>query len=335
MSLLDLSQSPVLRFMRRQWRPVLVIAGALCFCLVLWKVPQWQVASLRDTVGAKELAELEDGTRKTLAQILGGVVILLTAYFTWRRLEVAQENVRIAQEQVTTLAEGQITERFTRAIEQLGHEETEIRLGGIYALERIARDSEKDYWTIMEILTAYVRERAPRYTKGKIQTEEEGRDVEPLVDIQAILTVIGRRTQTYGKGEDQRLDLSFVKLSRMTLSDANLSGASLFGAVLLQVNLSRANLSDAILSGANLSRAILFGANLSGAKLQGADLSNAILADANLSGAILSASPLGLSGADLSEAIGVSEEQIDSAIIDEETKLPDYLQEEEETEAEE
>ena len=31
----------------------------------------------------------------------------------------------------------------------------------IYALERISRDSRRDYWTIMETLTAYVRERAP------------------------------------------------------------------------------------------------------------------------------------------------------------------------------
>jgi hypothetical protein len=56
---------------------------------------------------------------------------------------------------------GQITERFTKAIEQLGEEDEdgeprlEIRLGGIYALERIARDSVQDYGQIMEILTAY------------------------------------------------------------------------------------------------------------------------------------------------------------------------------------
>ena len=33
----------------------------------------------------------------------------------------------------------------------------EIRLGGIYALERISMESEDYYWPIMEILTAYVR----------------------------------------------------------------------------------------------------------------------------------------------------------------------------------
>jgi hypothetical protein len=64
--------------------------------------------------------------------------------------------------------EGQITDRFTKAIEQLGSlddkgkPKLEIRLGGIYALERIARDSERDHTVIMEVLTTYVREHSPR-----------------------------------------------------------------------------------------------------------------------------------------------------------------------------
>jgi hypothetical protein len=68
--------------------------------------------------------------------------------------------------------EGQITDRFTKAIEQLGaldrtmdqtgnpRPKLSVRLGGIYALERIARDSEKDEWPILEILTGYVREQS-------------------------------------------------------------------------------------------------------------------------------------------------------------------------------
>jgi hypothetical protein len=52
--------------------------------------------------------------------------------------------------------EGQITDRFTKAIAQLGEQGPEklaVRLGGIYALERIARDSERDHWPMMEVLT--------------------------------------------------------------------------------------------------------------------------------------------------------------------------------------
>ena len=53
------------------------------------------------------------------------------------------------------------TDLFTRAIDQLGSEKLEVRLGGIYALERIARDSEKDHGPIMEVLVAFVRLHAP------------------------------------------------------------------------------------------------------------------------------------------------------------------------------
>ena len=51
----------------------------------------------------------------------------------------------------------QITERFTRAIVQLGDELMALRLGGIYALERISKDSAKAHWQVMEVLMAYVR----------------------------------------------------------------------------------------------------------------------------------------------------------------------------------
>lgn len=57
---------------------------------------------------------------------------------------------------------GQITERFTRAIEQLGKPDSvDVRVGGIYALERIAFDSPDEHGPIMDVLTAYVREHAP------------------------------------------------------------------------------------------------------------------------------------------------------------------------------
>lgn len=77
-----------------------------------------------------------------MAQIFGGVAIAIGIYYTWGYL--------------TTAREGQITERFTRAVDQLGNDKLEIRLGGIHALERIADESNRDYWPIMEILTAYI-----------------------------------------------------------------------------------------------------------------------------------------------------------------------------------
>jgi hypothetical protein len=54
--------------------------------------------------------------------------------------------------------EGQVTDRYTKAIEQLGADKLDVRIGGIYALERVARDSARDHPTVMEVLTAFIRE---------------------------------------------------------------------------------------------------------------------------------------------------------------------------------
>ena len=188
---------------------------------------------------------------------MGGLGLLYGLSLAERRIVATEENVRVAQENVRVAQEGHITDRFTKAIAQLGDKEMAIRLGGIYALERIAKDSDKDHGSIMEVLTAYVRENAPR--KNVDYTPQS--DEMPPTDIQAILTVIGRRETTGKHRGNDRLDLFKTHLVGAFLFKANLSGANLFRA-----NLSGANLSGAILNGANLSKAILDEANLSGAE---------------------------------------------------------------------
>jgi hypothetical protein len=223
---------------------------------------------------------------------LAGAGIAVGLYFTWRRVQVATE--------------GQITERFTRAIDQLGatyehgNKRLEIRLGGIYALERIARDSEKDHWPIMEVLTAYVRENAP-WKEGSqpqqgqppdsaapLSTEEASQQgvfqpsPRPDTDIQAILTVIGRRRWWKKESKDQVLDLR-----KTDLRGANLSGAHLERAIFVQAHLEWAGLTHAYLR-----RALLF--------------------DAHLERAILR------------HVHGLTREQLASAHIDENIRLSDY-----------
>jgi hypothetical protein len=51
-----------------------------------------------------------------------------------------------------------VTDRYTKAVEQLGSDKLEVRIGGIYALERIACDSARDHPTVMDVLTAFIRE---------------------------------------------------------------------------------------------------------------------------------------------------------------------------------
>ena len=243
------------------WRKELVVmgvglAGLGVVALILW-LPPWQAEHVRGRLDKPadeyHLATLEDGHRRTLAQILTGGGLLVGLYLGWRRVRAAEE--------------GQITERFTKAIAQLGDDKMAIRLGGIYALERIASDSEKDHGPIMEVLTAYVRENAPRQTNPRQRVTTT-----PPTDIQAILTVLGRRETTGKNRRNDPLDLSNTRLVGAILFKANLSEAILFRADLRGADLADAQLSGARLLGANLAVADLSEAkNLTAEQVQSAE----------------------------------------------------------------
>jgi len=253
-------------------------------------------------------------------------------------------NVRVAQEALTVSQQGQITDRFTKAIEQLGATEAggkpklEVRLGGIYALERIANQSERDYWPIVEVLSTYVRENAPlKPQESPPKNEAPTTSPTPAADIQAILTILGRRERKYEK-ENQHLDLTNADIRGANLKDANLSGANLRGAnlsgarlvtadlngaYLIEANLNGATLDGAYLIGANLRGANLRGANLRGANLRGANLIRAGLDEIYLNGADLRGA--NLRGADLRQANNLTQEQVDAALGNSATQLPENL----------
>src|SRR5512132_2578847 len=90
-----------------------------------------------------------------IAAVLGAVTI------AWAALRQAMTATLRHVAQTTADRERRITESFAKAGEQLGSDKLEIHLVGIYTLERISGESEREYWPIMETLTAFVRERAP------------------------------------------------------------------------------------------------------------------------------------------------------------------------------
>jgi hypothetical protein len=231
--------------------------------------------------------------------------------------------------------QGHVTDRYTKAVEQLGGKKPDVRIGGIYALERVARDSARDHPAVMEVLTAFVREHSPISMRP---SRPDGAEPErsPRADVQAALTVVGRLTMV-GRGDPTR-DIRPIDLSGAELADAKLPhGAHLVGAKLAGVNLSRVDLSGADLTGADLTRAILrrvvlrlvdltdtelaeaelphdahrvatdlTGADLTGADLTGADLTGTIFTDANLTRAFLADADLRgavLTGANLTGAM--------------------------------
>jgi uncharacterized protein YjbI with pentapeptide repeats len=219
------------------------------------------------------------------------VLVFATLYLSWRTFKATQEK--------------QVAERFSKAVEQLGSENIHVRLGGIYALEQIAKDAEeKYYWQVMETLTSYVRERSPyppRTVKKQLSfiqvaltppknDNSSSKKVPSLsTDIQAVMTVLARRNHTYKHSlEPHRLDLRKTNLQKLqlppnaTLQSADFSEANLKWAFLVEANLQKADFTKA-----NLQEATLNNAELQGTNFQGADLERAILSGAKLQKAIL------------------------------------------------
>ena len=204
------------------------------------------------------------------------------------------------EKQYALTQQGQVTDRFTKAVEQLGSDKLDIRLGGIYSLERLARDSRADRSVIFEVLSAYVRTQAgPAATCNASSV--------PSLDVQAALTVIGRRERPaprFEKIDLQNTCLANVILTGAYLDDALLNASYLLGAWLpsaslvnagMQLanvnvaNFTDANLTRADLRTTNLSSSVLRHADLTDAKLYGADLSGATMAGAHVAGTDLRA----------------------------------------------
>jgi Pentapeptide repeats (8 copies) len=181
-----------------------------------------------------------------------------------------------------------VTDRYTKAIEQLGSDKLDVCIGGIYALERISRDSARDHPVVMEVLAAFIREhsREPWPLPGPDGAEPE-RSTRP--DVQSALTVVGRRDK---KRDIEPISLGGADLRGANLARANLAGVWLFGADLTHAYLDDANLVGANLAAANLSGAVSIYADLSRASLSGADLRGADLRSANLTRANLSEAKL-------------------------------------------
>lgn len=326
------------------WRLGALLAAAVLAIAVL------PARETRDLADPKDrIAALNDG-RRTWAQIFGGTFLAVSLWLAW-------ENVVIARE-------GKITDRFSKAIDQLAHDKLAVRLGGIYALERVARDSPRDHWTIVEVLTAYVREQAHWARPDDYQslTQFMNTKFDPtdrtylamypnvLPDVQAVLTVLGRRRIEHDGG---RLDLSNVQLRNAVLTGAQLSGANLSGSDLEGALLDNAILDNATANGTSFENAALNGASLRGTHLRGAHLEQAEINDAHLEKACLISAELmdtelrrssldgadldsarmmgtvldgaSLCGADLRHVRGLRKSQLAKAKLDSLTKLPDDL----------
>ena len=203
----------------------------------------------------------------TAVGVIGVATVGIVGYYIARStnkstIEAAHADVYRTLDATRT---GQITDLYSRAIDQLGSEQPHVRIGGIYALERVARDSEEDHQIVMEVLTAFIRE----YSRVPWPTTGSERWTRP--DVQAAIKVVGRRVV---ERDAQRIDLYQAILIKADLNGAKLRDATL---------------RDADLTGAYLYDAILVNADLRGVTLDGAHLHrNDLTRPADLTGALWS-----------------------------------------------
>ncbi|CAM5304177.1 MULTISPECIES: pentapeptide repeat-containing protein [Streptomyces] len=221
-----------------------------------------------------------------LAMLLPGLTAVATLVFTWVSVTQVSEELTISEQ-------GQIADRYDKAIERLDDGSANIRRGAIFSLQGIMEDSPRQQPAVIYDLSQYIRAHAAK----------KATSAEKAPDIQAALSVLGQRDP--GHDGDRAIDLRGVQLADVDLKGADLSGALLAGAVFSRGDLEGTKLSGADLRGTALRRTILRGADLSRANLYKTDLREADLTEADLRGA-------DLTGADLAGA-GLADVRVDGA----------------------
>ncbi|RNG26098.1 pentapeptide repeat-containing protein [Streptomyces botrytidirepellens] len=303
----------------RQWPPgaawtaaagALVVGGALT--LVFTPVGRWVAQwawgpdwpRMDDAARSAALGQFRLAVVQTAAFLGAGTALVLTG-FTYRLSR-----------------RGQVTDRFTKALERLGSPDLHVRIGGILVLEEFVRDWPEQATHAAHVLGAFVRDRAPRARRPKARGAHDARGAAALrgalnekappslararlhgapdADVQAALTALTRPASRLRALPHHTIDLSELDLSYAELSRADLAGARLVDTDLTGARLAGAKLTATCLQGADLTRAELDGADLTYAQLDRADLSSATLERADLSGAWLNGA--NLTGARLDEA---------------------------------
>jgi hypothetical protein len=188
---------------------------------------------------------------RNFALILGGT---FGFWFAWKRITLAER--------------GQITDRYSKAIEQLGdRENVSVCIGGLYALQRIAKDSKDDLPTIIDVIRAFLIH--PPYQKEWREWEKWAQeppkdrpklyipcpDIKIAISLFKELTPYNRPSLQYANWH--ALDLINTDLSNLDLQDANMSDARLLKSNFRNTNLYQAAFRNSDLRATNFQTANL------------------------------------------------------------------------------
>ncbi|WP_326615308.1 pentapeptide repeat-containing protein (plasmid) [Streptomyces scopuliridis] len=276
---------------------VLTVSVALGFLLLQWIPHQLADPEAKQLNKPAERLTHLNTVRGMVLQTAAGLAVLGGLVYTGRGYILSRQS--------------QVTDRYAGAVSQLSSDNLDARLGGVFALQRLARDSRHDIASIAQVLSSFVVRRCPVTEPapgGQVwdserpsQTSQPPRS-EP--DVHAALTVLGslgRRTRV----ELSESDLRGAELDGLSFEGGEVSRSLLRGADLRRSVLREAELDDTDLRGARLEHADLTAARLRRADLRGAEMKGAAFDDCLLSSARLEdtwASSVSFRGADLFSA---------------------------------
>jgi hypothetical protein len=164
----------------RRWLWALAGVGGVQLVVFALVVGPWLFTRYpRHGLTAEQELKAKNDVRTTLVQALGGLAVaggLVITYRTFRHNRIEQEQRRVEQDRLFELTRAEQAERraeqdrtyrlnvaaqvndtYTRAVEQLGHEEAPVRLGAMYSLERLAQENVDLRQTVVNVLCAYLR----------------------------------------------------------------------------------------------------------------------------------------------------------------------------------
>jgi hypothetical protein len=131
---------------------IVIVLLALAF---VW----WLFVAAADWIAHDDVGSVSGPLHETAVDNARGRLLTLGAgLFAAGALVFTARNFTLSRRTLQVTEQGQVTDRYTKAIEQLGSKELDVRIGGIYALERIARDSARDHPTVIEVLSAFIRQ---------------------------------------------------------------------------------------------------------------------------------------------------------------------------------
>lgn len=253
-----------------------LLASALVICSLLYFLGSWQTGSWWPPFRKGSQVDWEPTARIAIpaAALLGAVAAGVVAW----------HGQLTREQELSAKRDADLVDRYSKAIDQLASVKESVRLGGLYALERLMSDSDRDVAPIREVLAAHARMWFAELDRRKLT----GRDRVPIAeDVRTCMKILARTRSDTNPSYDltginaTAVDLSGTDLRGADLRDANLERALLLGADLRGANLARVTAKDAILVNATAVGVIFAGASLTGAVLTDADLSGADLRNAD------------------------------------------------------